>query len=812
MKILKFGGSSLSTPERVTNAIQLMIHSHRTKGHIAVVVSALGEVTDQLVEVSNAASKGQRRYYKLFEEIVSTHVEFTQSLKNQDQVLPILNERLDELKDLLHGVFLIQELSPRTLDFIMSFGELLSAFIICESLKENGLDAVFLDTRGLIITDETFGAARVNFEMSNRNIRRYFKSHTGLQVMTGFIASTENNETSTLGRGGSDYTAAIVAAALDAFEIEIWTDVDGVMTADPRNVPKAFSIESMSYEEAMEMSYFGAKVIHPPTMQPALDKNIPIRIRNSFNPDFKGTVISKHSAPTDYVIKGITSIPEISLLRLQGSGLVGVAGTAMRLFGALARKEINIILITQASSEHSICFAVDTRVVTKAKIAIEEEFSLEIQAHQIDSPIVEHGLSVIAVVGENMRQTPGISGRLFQALGMNGINVVTIAQGSSELNISVVIPQQDESKAVNVVHEAFFLSDTRSLNLFIVGTGLIGGTLLQQIQEHTRFLLEEKSLEINVVALANSRKVIFNALGLDLENWRSALEHAEDSMDISVFVEKMKSLNLPNSIFIDCTFSEKIVSRYAEILKANISIVTPNKKATSGKYALYRELKQAAARSGARFLHETNVGAGLPVIGTLYDLMNSGDNIIKIEAVLSGTLSYIFNSFTAEKTFSEVVREAMQKGFTEPDPRDDLTGMDVARKLLILARETGLAIELEDIHLENLVPEECQQAATVEEFFTKLSESDAEFEARRKTAEREGKVLRYIATLENAKAWIKLVSVDKQHTFYDLSGSDNVIAFTTDRYLDRPLVIKGPGAGADVTAAGVFADTIRISS
>ena len=814
MKILKFGGSSLDTPQRVTNAIEIIGDSHRLNKQIAVVLSALGAVTDQLIEMSSAASKGQEHYHELFEKLVTKHVDFTTSLikKNQDQVLRALNERLDELKDVLHGVFLIKELSPRTLDFIMSFGELLSCLIISESLKERGDDAAFLDARELIKTDETFGAARVDFKVTNRNIRNHFRSHTGLYVITGFIASTEIIETTTLGRGGSDYTTAIFAAALNASEIEIWTDVDGVMTADPANVLKAFSIKRMTYEEAMEMSYFGAKVIHPPTMQPALNKNIPIRIKNSFNPDFKGTVINNQSIPTNYMIKGISSIPEIALLRVQGSGMVGVAGTAMRLFGALARAGINIILITQASSEHSICFAVAPKDATRAKNIIEQEFVLELQAKQIDSPIVESNLSVIAVVGENMRQTPGISGRLFQALGKNGINVVATAQGSSELNISIVIPQQDEFKALNAIHDAFFLSDTRSLNLFIVGTGLIGSTLLQQIEEHYQFLLKERSLEINVVALANSRKAIFDTTGIELKNWRSVLEHAEETMDLSTFVQQIKSLNLPNSIFVDCTSSEEVVSRYAEILKANVSIVTPNKKATSGSYDLYKELIGAAARSGARFLYETNVGAGLPVIGTLHDLMNSGDKIIKIEAVLSGTLSYIFNSFTGEKTFSEAVREALQKGYTEPDPRDDLNGMDVARKLLILARETGLSIEIEDVPLENLVPENCQHLETVEEFLTELSKSDVAFEARRKKAEREAKVLRYIATLEDGKAGIRLAAVDQRHPFYDLSGSDNIIAFTTDRYLDRPLVIKGPGAGAEVTAAGVFADTIRISN
>jgi aspartokinase/homoserine dehydrogenase 1 len=668
----------------------------------------------------------------------------------------------------------------------------------------------YLDSREVIITDENFGAARVNFSLTNHSLYDYFNSHTGLIIITGFLGLTENSETTTLGRGGSDYTASIIAAALNAGGVEIWTDVDGVMTADPRKVPKAFSIDHLTYEEAMEMSHFGANVIHPPTMQPALNENIPIKILNTFNKAFAGSIISDNNAPGSYLVKSVTSIPEIALFRVQGSGMFGVTGTAMRVFGTLARDGINIILITQASSEHSICFAVAPNDSDGAKKIIEEEFSLEIETKQIDSPIVETNLSVIAVVGENMRRTPGISGRLFQALGKNGINVITIAQGSSELNISVVVPKEDEVKALNAIHDSFFLSETRSINMFMVGTGLVGSTLLKQLIDHYQYLKKEKQIELKLVALTNTRKNVFNADGIIIEDWQKLLDESEEETILDSFINNMIKQNLPNSVFIDCTSSDDIIEYYKEILDESISIVTANKKANSGSFELYGKLKTAASRSGAKFLYETNVGAGLPVISTLNDLRSSGDKILKIEAILSGTLSYIFNSFGKEKSFSEVVYMAMKTGYTEPDPRDDLNGLDVARKLLILGRETGLSLELNDIKVENLVPEDCHNIPTIEKFFEEFEKVNRDFENRRADAEKGKKVLRYIATLENGDAQVTLQAVSSNHPFYNLSGSDNIISFTTDRYHDRPLVIKGPGAGAEVTAAGMFADIIRI--
>lgn len=812
MKVMKFGGSSIGTPERVKYVNDIIKEAANNNANVAVVLSAFGNSTDQLVEMSRIAGLGKIQYKELLGNFIEVHSQFISNLieQNQTKVSQTVNRSFEELKDILHGIFLVRELSARTLDFVMSFGERLSCFIVSESLKDSIEKIHFLDTRNIIKTDENFGAAGVNFKLSNRNLNEYFKSHSGLSIITGFIGSAENSETTTLGRGGSDYTASIVAAALNAEEIEIWTDVDGIMTADPKKVPKAFSIEHLTYEEAMEMSHFGANVIHPPTMQPALNKNIPVVIRNTFNKAFAGTIISSKNTPGAYLIKSVTSIPEVALFRVQGSGMIGVTGTAMRVFGTLARAGINIILITQVSSEHSICFAVAPNESDRAKKIIEEEFSLEIKTKQIDPPIVEKNLAVIAVVGENMRETPGISGCLFQSLGKNGINVITIAQGSSELNISIVVPKQDETKALNAIHDSFFLSETRSINLFVIGAGLVGSTLLKQLNDHYQFLKKEKQIEIKLVALTNTRKNVFNVNGIPIEDWQKYLDDSEEDADLNSFINKMIAQNLQNSVFVDCTSSDEIVEFYKKIIDASISIVTPNKKANSGSFDLYSKLKKAASGSGAKFLYETNVGAGLPVIGTLNDLLGSGDKILKIEAVLSGTLSYIFNSFSGEKTFSEVVHMAMKNGYTEPDPRDDLNGIDVARKLLILAREIGMSLELNDIKVENLVPESSKNAPTVEKFFEELEKADTDFEIRRKSAEKEGKVLRYIAILENGDARVTLQTVDSDHPFYNLSGSDNIISFKTDRYHDRPLVIKGPGAGAEVTAAGLLADIIRI--
>jgi aspartokinase/homoserine dehydrogenase 1 len=815
MVVLKFGGSSVGDAKRILNVIDIIHSTLKKEKEIAVVCSALQGVTDQLILCGNLAASGNLNYIEQFKDIERRHLLTAKELisaKNQSGILAQIKVLLNELEDVLHGIFLIKELSLKTLDFIQSFGERLSNYIIANTISLRGTECEYLDSRSILKTDDSFGNAKVDFELTNEKIREYFHTHKKLQIITGFIGSTKKNETTTLGRGGSDYSASIFGAALNAREIQIWTDVDGVLTADPRKVKRAFSLKSITYEEAMELSHFGAKVIHPPTMQPALNKKIPIRIKNTFKPESEGTLIGKRFKENGYGIKGISSIDEISLLRVQGSGMVGVAGVAQRIFGALAAKKINIILITQASSEHSLCFAVLPGFALEAKQAIEDELRFEIRDRLLNEVIVENDFSILAVVGEKMRNTPGIAGRIFQSLGKNGINISAIAQGSSELNISAVISKQNEAKALNVLHDAFFLSGQKTVNVFLVGTGLIGGTLLTKLNQQIEYLQKEFSLNIKIAGLANSTKMFFDEEGIDTSRWKDLLIASEKKSDIDEYIHFMKEINLPNSIFVDCTADDGLVRKYKEILESNISIVTPNKKANTGSYKYYLQLKESALKHNVKFLYETNVGAGLPIIGTLKDMVSSGDKVIRIEGVLSGTLSYIFNSFQNGKSFSRIVNEAREKGYTEPDPREDLNGMDVARKLLILAREIGQPLELKQIKVENLVPPTLRKKMSIDEFLNRLKEFDRHFEKKKKSAQKNEKVLRYIASLENGRAQISLQEIAANHPFYLLTGSDNILAITSRNYKDRPMVIKGPGAGADVTAAGVFADIIRISN
>ena len=822
MKVLKFGGTSVGTAKNIKTVAHIVASYHRHQVRCAVVVSAMGGVTDRLIHLSQQAATSDESYLKALKELEKQHFDTARELINvqaQSRVFAFLKTLFNELDDLLHGTFLLRERSPRTLDLALSFGERLSAYLISQYMKELGIDSQFLDARQLVRTDTAFNAARVDFAATDHNIQQYFSSHRALQVITGFIAATHDNETTTLGRGGSDYTASIFGAALDAEEIEIWTDVNGVMTADPKQVKNAFSLEAISYLEAMEMSHFGAKVIYPPTIQPVLSRNIPLRIRNTFNQDFPGTLISRNPYTSSHdnnerllAVKGISSIKEVALLSLQGSGMIGIPGISSRLFGALARHQVNVIIITQASSEHSITFAVSPGDADAAQQAMDAEFAIEIGSGKVDSAIVETQLSIMAIIGENMRKTPGISSKLFSALGRNGINVRAIAQGSSEVNLTVVISKRNLSKALNTVHEAFFLSETKTLNVFMTGLGLIGSTLLKQINQQLSYLFEHRLLHINCIGIANSRKMLIHEDGIQVGQWQSDLDKHGVTSDMTIFVRQMKELNLPNSVFLDCTSSEDVIKFYQEILQSAISIITPNKLANSGTFVNYQQLKQTAMRAGVQFLYETNVGAGLPVIRVLQDLKDSGDKIYKIEGVLSGTLSYIFNSFKEGRKFSEVVREAQQKGFTEPDPREDLNGMDVARKILILAREVGIALEPEDVTVQNILPVKCLEAPTVDDFFETLKEVDDEMEGRRQQAEAAGEKLRFVASLEDAKASVELLSVGDDHPFHGLSGSDNIISYTTARYWERPLVVKGPGAGAEVTAAGVFAELISTSN
>ena len=815
MKVLKFGGSSVATPDRIQSILAILKEYYTRGERFTVVFSAFGGVTDALIAMSKLAEKGDTGYEQLFQNFRDRHTNATRMLLTkevQKEVLPRLRENHEVLKNLLYGIYLVREASPRTMDYVLSFGERNSAFIISYAMRGAGINAAFLDARRVIKTDKNFGSAKVDLKTTYQKIKSYYADHPETQVVTGFVASAKGGLTTTLGRGGSDYTASLLAAGLEAEHIEIWTDVNGVLTADPRKVKRAFTIPAMTYWEAMEMSHFGAKVIYPPTLQPALNKRIPLYIKNTFQPEFTGTYISDVTDANAKAVKGISSIGEVSLLTLSGSGLFGVPGIAGRLFGTLATAGINIILITQGSSEYSISFAVAPRHTKRARQRVEEEFAYELEMGVVDAVRVESDLSVVAIIGDNMRYQPGISSRLFTALGKNGINAIAIAQGSSERNVSVVIHQSDEAKALNALHEAFFLSDAKELHLFIIGVGLIGSALLRQLEQQATFLREKRGLEIRVIGLANSKRMVFAEDGIDLTHWKKQLQTSEEVSDITRFIGRMRELNLSNTIFVDNTADTKISTYYESILDSSISISTPNKIAASSTFLQYQRLKNIANKRGVQFMYETNVGAGLPVISTLNDLIDSGDRIQKIEGVLSGSLSYIFNHFDGSRPFSAIVREAKDKGYTEPDPRIDLNGLDVRRKIVILGREAGLSIESQDVDIQPFMPKMVSDANSVDEFFEALEASDDHFEQLRQTAAADDRVLRMVAKVEDETATIGLTSVEKDHPFHGLSGSDNMIIFTTDRYSDRPLVVRGPGAGAEVTAAGVFAEIIKIGN
>ena len=816
MKILKFGGTSVGSAENISKVLNIL-SSYSEKGiQFASVFSAVGGMTNKLIEMSTKASTGDETYKEILTDFENIHFSIVRELipaKDQSTVFADIKRLVNDLEDQLTGICLIKELSPKTLDFILSHGERLSVRIITAAAQLKGLEVKYLDTRKLIKTDSTYGKAKIDFNVTNKNIQTHFSDTNKIQFITGFISSDENNITTTLGRGGSDFTAAVFASALDAEDVEIWTDVDGVMTADPRRVKNAFTLPAISYTEAMEMSHFGAKVIYPPTLLPVISKKIPVWIKNTFNPSNAGTIISEKSGvPNKMRVKGISSISDVALVTILGSGMVGIPGVSARMFGALARQEVSVILITQASSEQSITFAVSPDDAMIAKKVIKEEFFYEIEANRIDDVRVKTGLSIVAIIGENMTNTPGIAGRMFHTLGINGVNISAIAQGSSELNISAVINKSDISKALNALHDAYFLAGTQTLNVFMVGPGLIGATLLEQIKEQTAYLVEKKGVNINVVAIANSRKLLVNANGIDLTNWKEELETCDNPMSFDGFIKTVKELNLPNSVFVDNTSNKDLIRYYDQVLDASVHIVTPNKVANSSDYGYYKKLQDIAFNRDVQFLYETNVGAGLPVVRVLQDLMHSGDEILKIEGVLSGSLSFIFNTYDGSTTFKEVVLQAKDAGFTEPDPRDDLNGMDVARKILILGREAGLPLEMEDIKVNNILPQACIEAPTVEAFFEELEKSDSIFKKMADDAKAKNQKLCFVATLADGDVNVDLVAVGSDHPFSSLSGSDNMISFTTKRYEQNPLVIKGPGAGAEVTAAGVFADMISISN
>ena len=806
MKVLKFGGTSVGSPERI-KGVKKIIESQDSA--CVIVVSAFQGITDELKLMGELASARNEEYKILFDKVLKRHTEYARQLVPKEKrasAMDAVCKLFADLQQTLNGIYLLRELSSHSLDQVMSTGELLSSLIV-SNIVDNSL---LLDSRNFIKTDSNFGYANVDFARTDALVNEYISNPGGHVIVSGFIASNHLNETTTLGRGGSDYSAAILAAALNSEILEIWTDVDGFMTADPKKVEKAYAIETLTYSEAIELSHFGAKVIYTPTLRPVYKKNIPIKVLNTFNPSSRGTLISNKSSDENISpIKGISSIDHTDLITLQGTGMVGVTGISMRLFSALARQNINIVLITQASSEYSITFAVSPSDTSAAASAIHEEYKNEIDFNKELKVLIERNLSIIAIVGERMKNTPGISATLFKALGRNGINVIATAQGSSELNISVVIKNESLKKALNVIHDGFFLSRTKEMHLFIAGTGLVGSSLLKQLQHQHSKLLSEHNLKVNLIGVANSRKMYVDKKGISLENYRDTLKNYGEKGDISGFIQQMTKINLRNSIFIDCTADRKVASRYAEILSKYVSIVAANKIACSSEYEYYQKLRTIAGERGVRFMYETTVGAGLPIIKTINDLILSGDSILKIEAVLSGTMNFIFNELGPEMPLSSAIKKAREKGYSEPDPRIDLSGTDVVRKILILAREAGYPIETNDVEVHKFLPDECFDG-DINDFFEKVRKYDPEFEEKRKELARQNKKWRFFATLDKGKARVELLTIGSEHPSFNLEGSNNIILFTTNRYNELPMVIKGYGAGAEVTAAGVFADLMRV--
>jgi aspartokinase/homoserine dehydrogenase 1 len=809
MQVLKFGGTSVANAENIKKVKEIL--QLRKDEKTIVVISALGGVTDELLKCGSLAANGEICYKESLQKLTERHLNAVKQLlplTNQSSVLSFVMQQFNEVEDICNGIFLLNDFTDRTKDRILSYGELISSQLLSAYLSSEGLQNKWVDTRKLIKTDSQFTKATVEAEKTQQNIRSFFSEATeDLFVVPGFVASDANGNNTTLGRGGSDYTAAIIGGALNASVVEIWTDVSGMMTADPRMVPNAKAIKQISYHEAMELSHFGAKVIYPPTIQPLMSKNIPVRVKNTFSPYDEGTLLHSNFYRNGDIITGISSINKIALLSLEGSGMVGIPGFSKRLFEALANNGINVILITQASSEHSICVGVDEHFVARAKDTIDKAFAFEIEKGAVNPLTIETDLSIIALVGDKMKSHPGISGRMFSALGRNGVNVRAIAQGSSERNISAVIATADIKKALNVLHEEFFEVAYKQVNLFIAGSGNVGGKLLSQLAQQQQYLQQNLRIQLRVIGLTNSRKMHFNDDGIDLNNWKQILDNSENA-DFDSFVSKIHSKNLRNSVFVDVTATESVATAYDKIFSRSISIVACNKIACSSPYNYYRKLKDLARDHNVSFLFETNVGASLPIIGSINDLLRSGDRINRMEAVLSGTLNFVFNNYNGERSFAEVVRQAQKEGYTEPDPRLDLSGKDVMRKIMILARESGEQLEMDDITNNTFMPEACMQG-TVEDFYTEMEKQEAYFKKLYNSAASAGKKLKFVATFENGKASVGLKHIDPAHDFYHLYGKDNIVLFYTNRYVDQPMVVKGAGAGAEVTASGVFADIIR---
>jgi aspartokinase/homoserine dehydrogenase 1 len=814
MKILKFGGTSVANAQNIKLVLDIVTKKAQ-QDKLIVVVSAFSKVTDLLQLASIKASLKDESYKDIVADIEKKHLDAIKELipvSEQSGLLSHVKRIVNHLDTLLDGCFLLGELTSRTSDTILSFGELLSSYIIGEALKQNIKSGGYKDSRELIKTNSNFGNAVVNFDITNQLITDFFASNNNqVVVMPGFIASTLEGINTTLGRGGSDYTAAILAGALNTSDLEIWTDVNGMYTANPKIVKQAQPIATISYQEAMELSHFGAKVLYPPTIQPVFKKNIPILIKNTFEPEAEGTYISNKVTSSTNPVKGISHIDNITLITLEGSGMIGVSGSSKRLFEVLSHENINVIFITQASSEHSICIGILNSDAEKAENAINKAFEIEISQNKVDPCIVEKNLCIIALVGENMKNHQGLSGRMFSTLGKNNVNIRAIAQGASERNISAVINERDVKKALNTLHENFFEENTKQLNLFVMGVGNVGEKFIEQIHQQKKYLKDNLKINLRVIALSNSRKMLFDEEGISLKDWHSLLENGE-SANVETFIKNVKELNLRNSIFVDITANESVSKTYEQYLKQNIGVVTCNKIACSSAYDNYKNLKNLSRQFKAPFLFETNVGAGLPIIDTVKNLIASGDKVNKIQAVLSGSLNFIFNNFNDKNSFHDVVKEAGAQGFTEPDPKIDLSGIDVARKILILIRESGYKMEIEDIENKSFLPAECMNTTNNNDFFASLLTHASHFEALLAEANQKDSRLKFVASFENGKASVGLQFIPKEHPFYNLEGKDNIVLFFTDRYVDQPLLIKGAGAGAAVTASGIFADVIRIGN
>jgi aspartokinase/homoserine dehydrogenase 1 len=823
MKVLKFGGTSVGSAENINKVISILQQQSKSS-KIVVVVSAVGGITNKLIEAAELACEKDSDYINKYNNIWSIHNKVIEGLfinpendneiqQQHDVLHEIISDKLYELRSLLDGIYLINELSPKTKDKLLSYGEYCSSTIISYTLRSRHNDAQLKNSQELIVTDSNFNNAQVNFTITNKNIHDYFKNSEPLiTILPGFVSKSVSNEITTLGRGGSDYTAAIIAAAIDANELQIWTDVSGMFTTNPKLVKQASPITELSYQEAVELSHFGAKVLYPPTVMPVLRKKIPIVIKNTMEPEATGTTITLDKKPNGISpVKGISNIDGIALLTLQGNGMVGIPGFSKRLFETLAQEKINIILITQASSEHSICFGISKNDASKAKNAIDEAFEFEITLQKLDPIVVETDLSIIAVVGDKMKSHQGISGKMFSTLGKNNVNIRAIAQGASERNISAVIHKNDVKKALNSLHEQFFELRTKQINLFITGVGNVGERLIEQIKQQKSYLKENFKINLRVTGLSNSRTMVVDDDGICLKDWKSTLVNGEKA-SLKGFFDHAKKLNLRNSVFVDITANSDVANIYPQYLKESISVVACNKIACSDNFDYYSELKNLSRKYNASFLFETNVGAGLPVIDTLNHLITSGDKVNNIKAVLSGSLNFIFNNFNAKTTFHNIVKQAQTEGYTEPDPRIDLSGADVARKILILARESGYKMELSDIKSKNFLTENAIKANTVEDFFSTLDDDESHYQSLYKSANAKNCQLKFVAEFKDGKAQIGLEEIPEGHPFYNLEGKDNIVMFFTERYPEQPMIIKGAGAGADVTASGLFADIIRIAN